>query len=36
MRDLYSEVLESNEYKAGKIAHYLQGLQPAVAAGAFI
>ena len=36
IRDLHSDVLEANEYKAEAISHSLRGLQPAVATAAFV
>lgn len=36
MRDLYADVLEPNENKAGAMARTLRSLQPVAAAAAFI
>ena len=36
MRELYSDVLESNENKAGSLAHTLWGLKPVTTAAAFV
>ena len=36
MRDLYSNVLEANEYKADSLAGTLRGLPPVIRASAFV
>ena len=36
MRDLYSDVLERNEYKTDSLARTLRGLSPAATAPAFV
>ena len=36
MRELYSDALQENEYKADSIVDMLHGIKPAVAAAAFV
>ena len=36
MRELYSDVLYANEYKAESMAHTLRGLSPVVSAATFV